>query len=260
MLTADNLHTNNISSILTGIGKLNDPWNAARIVRSLAAISSSAESGIIQLKRGNMTDFFRSTTLLFMLLNPFLLVVYLIDVFNKLPSRTFRSVVMRAGIISTMVFSIAAILGDVLFRDVLQAEFASFQVFGGIVFLLIGLRFVFQGNSAIKGLRGESRYIAGSIAMPLMIGPGTIGASIVVGKRLSQVNAVLSIMLAVVVSVGLMILLKHIHDFVRARNEELLQRYIEIAGRVTALVVGTFAIEMIMRGVATWMSTIEKMN
>jgi multiple antibiotic resistance protein len=207
-----------------------------------------------------MSDFIRSTTLLFMLLNPFLLVVYLIDVFNKLPSRTFRVVIIRAGIISAIVFSLAAILGDVLFRDLLQAEFASFQVFGGVVFLLIGLRFVFQGNSAIKGLRGESRYIAGSIAMPLMIGPGTIGASIVVGKRLSQVNAILAITLAVMVSVGLMILLKYVHDYVRVRNEELLQRYIEIAGRVTALVVGTFAIEMIMRGLATWIEMINKMT
>jgi multiple antibiotic resistance protein len=207
-----------------------------------------------------MSDFIRSTTLLFMLLNPFLMVVYLIDVFKKLPVPVFRGVVMRAGIISIIVFSLSAILGDVLFRDLLQAEFASFQVFGGVVFLLIGLRFVFQGNAAIKGLRGESRYIAGSIAMPLMIGPGTIGASIVVGKRLSQVNAVLSIMLAVVVSVSLMILLKYVHDYVRLRNEELLQRYIEIAGRVTALVVGTFAIEMIMRGLATWIETINKMG
>lgn len=203
-----------------------------------------------------MLDFIRSTTLLFMLLNPFLLVVYLIDVFDKLPISTFRSVVIRAGIISIIVFSLAAILGDVLFRELLQAEFASFQLFGGVVFLLIALRFVFEGNAAIKGLRGESRHIAGSIAMPLMIGPGTIGASIVVGKRLNHVNAILSITLAVLVSVGLMILLKFVHDYVRVRNEELVQRYVDVAGRVTALVVGTFAVEMIMRGLATWMETI----
>jgi multiple antibiotic resistance protein len=207
-----------------------------------------------------MVDFIRSTTLLFMLLNPFLMVVYLIDVFDKIPTHTFRSVVLRAGMISTVVFSLSAILGDVIFQDLLQAEFASFQVFGGIVFLMIGLRFVFQGNAAIKGLRGESRHIAGSIAMPLMIGPGTIGASILVGKRLSQFYAVLAIMLAVFASVGLMIILKYVHDYVRVRNEELVQRYIDIAGRVTALVVGTFAIEMIMRGLAAWKATIDLMH
>ena len=199
-----------------------------------------------------MSEFLRSSTLIFMLLNPFLLVVYLIDVFDKLPTATFRKVVLRAGIISISVFSVAAILGDVLFKDVLQAEFASFQVFGGIVFLLIGIRFVFKGNSAIEGLRGESRHMAGSIAMPIMIGPGTIGGSILVGKRLNHLEAILSILLAVLASVAIMIALKHLHDYVKSRNEALVERYIDIAGRVTALVVGTFAIEMIMKGIATW--------
>jgi small neutral amino acid transporter SnatA (MarC family) len=199
-----------------------------------------------------MSEFLRATTLLFMLLNPFLLVVYLIDVFDKLPTSTFRKVVVRAAIISISVFSVSAILGDVLFRDVLQAEFASFQVFGGIVFLLIGIRFVFEGNSAIKGLQGESPHMAGSLAMPIMIGPGTIGGSILIGKRLSQTEAVLAILLAVLASGVIMIALKHLHDYVKARNEELVQQYIDIAGRVTALVVGTFAIEMIMKGIATW--------
>ena len=207
-----------------------------------------------------MLEFIRATTLLFMLLNPFLLVVYMTDVFDKLPLATFRSVVIRAGIISTIVFSISAVLGDVIFRVLLQAEFASFQVFGGVVFLLIALRFVFEGNSAIQGLRGESKHIAGSIAMPLMIGPGTIGASIIVGKRLTHIPAVFSVTLAVLVSVSVMIALKYIHDYVRVRNEEIVQRYFDIAGRVTALVVGTFAIDMIMRGLATWKHTIFQMQ
>ncbi|QOX78852.1 MarC family protein [Trichlorobacter lovleyi] len=203
-----------------------------------------------------MMEFIRAATLLFMLLNPFLLVVYLIDVFDKLPRSTFRRVVVRAGLISICVFSLAAVLGDVLFRDLLQAEFASFQLFGGVVFLVIGLRFVFEGNSAIKGLRGESKHIAGSIAMPLMIGPGTISASILAGKRLNQIWAVLAIATAVLASVGVMILLKYLHDYVRTRNAELVQRYMDIAGRVTALVVGTFAVEMIMRGLTTWMASV----
>jgi hypothetical protein len=56
--------------------------------------------------------------------------------------------------------------------------------------------------------------------------------------------------------VGLMIVLKYLHDYVRVRNDELVQRYIDIAGRVTALVVGTFAIEMIMRGLVAWKAAI----
>ncbi|MBU1191154.1 MAG: MarC family protein [Gammaproteobacteria bacterium] len=203
-----------------------------------------------------MSDLIKTSALLFILLNPFLLVVYMIDVFAKLPPETFRSVVFRAGIISSLVFVAVALLGDVLFRDILQAQFASFEVFGGIVFLLIALRFVFDGNSAIAALRGDSQHLAGAIAMPVMIGPGTIGASIVIGKRLSPFNAVMAVILAVMASVMVIIALKYLHDYVRERNEKLVDRYIETAGRVTALVVGTFAIEMIMRGLKGWLAVV----
>jgi small neutral amino acid transporter SnatA (MarC family) len=203
-----------------------------------------------------MSEFIQAYMLLFILLNPFLMVVYLLDVFEKLPPETFRRVLLRAGAISFLVFSLFALLGDFLFRDVLQAQFASFQVFGGIIFLLIGLQFLFQGNSAIAALRGESQHIAGAIAMPIMIGPGTIGASILIGKRLSQFNAVLAVGAAVLTSVLVIILLKYLHDYVRERNEKLVDRYIEIVGRAMALVVGTFAVEMIMRGLQGWMQVI----
>jgi small neutral amino acid transporter SnatA (MarC family) len=39
---------------------------------------------------------------------------------------------------------------------------------------------------------------------------------------------------------------------VRPRREALIQRYIEIAGRITALVVGTIAVDMIMQGIRSW--------
>ena len=60
------------------------------------------------------------------------------------------------------------------------------------------------------------------------------------------------IVLAVAVTILVIVLLKRLHDFVRPRNEKLIERYIEVMGRVTALVVGTFSIEMIMQGLAAW--------
>jgi multiple antibiotic resistance protein len=59
-----------------------------------------------------------------------------------------------------------------------------------------------------------------------------------------------------VVTVTTLLLLKRLHDVVRPRNARLIERYLEIMGRVTALVIGTFAIDMIMRGVQTWLGRI----
>ncbi len=197
--------------------------------------------------------FLKTTLLVLILLNPFLVIVYLIDVINKLSKPRFFMVLFRAGLISSIVFSIFALLGDAIFTNLLQADFASFQIFGGIIFLLIGIHFVFHGNSAIEALRGESEHVAGAIAMPIMIGPGTISISVIAGKRLQGPLAVLSIILAMVICVGIMMLLRILHDWVLPKKEKLIERYTEIAGRITSIVIGTFAIEMIMQGLREWL-------
>ncbi len=196
--------------------------------------------------------FLSSITLLLMLLNPFLLIIYLTDLVQDLDGGSFRKVLIRAGMISCAVFIAFALAGDAFFDDILQARFASFQIFGGIVFLLIGIQFVFSGHGALRKMRGAPEHIAGSIALPIMIGPGTVSASILAGSKLSAPLAAVAIALAVVITVVTILFLKHLHDFVRPRNEKLIERYLEIMGRITALVVGTFSIEMIMQGLSSW--------
>lgn len=199
-----------------------------------------------------MNEFLRSSGLLLVLLNPFLVVVYLVDVIQKLDFKTFIKVLIRAGLISIIVFCCFAVLGDAIFSDIVHAQFASFQIFGGVVFLLIAVQFVFRGPTAIEILRGESEHLAGAIAMPVLIGPGTISASVVIGKRHDVLPACLAIVAAVLVSLIIMALLKGMHDYVRPRREPLIQRYIEIVGRITALIVGTISVEMIMQGIKAW--------
>ncbi len=201
-----------------------------------------------------MNELLRSWALLFTLLNPFLLIIYLLNVIEMLNFRVFSQVLIRAGIIACLVFFGFVFLGDALFSEVLQVEFASFQIFGGIIFLIIGLQFVFNGPNAIKMLQGESKYLAGAIAMPVLIGPGTISAAVIVGKRHEPFIACGIVLVAVISSLVTIILLKLIHDWVRVRHEPLIERYIEIAGRVTAIYVGTVSIQMIMQGTGDWIS------
>lgn len=201
-----------------------------------------------------MDPFTKSFLLLFMLLNPFLLIIYLVDIVQEMEFRDFFRVLNRAGWISSGIFIGFALLGDLVFENLLQAQFASFQIFGGIIFLMIGMQFVFKGPEAIKSMRGKPEHIAGAIAMPIMIGPGTVSASILAGQQLQPLWAVGAILLAVGLVVVIMIGLKKLHDIVRTRNEPLIERYIEVAGRVVALVIGTYSIEMIMQGVSQWMT------
>ena len=201
-----------------------------------------------------MKDIIRSIVLLLVLLNPFLIIVYLIDIVKKKKTKEFSKILIRAGIISFTVFTLFAILGDTIFNHVFNASFASFQIFGGIVFLLTGIQFVFKGSASIESLRGESKHIAGAIAMPIFIGPGTISYSVIIGERLSKTNATLAIALSVIICILIILLLKKLHDKIHKKKEELIEQYIDIAGRVIALLLGTVSIELIMSGVIFWIN------
>lgn len=200
-----------------------------------------------------LEPYLTSFLLFFALLNPFLMSIYLLDLITDLPRAQFVSVLSRGALISAGVFAVFAWTGDTLFSNVLHVRFASFQVFGGIIFLLIGARFVFAGADAIRATRGQPEHLAGSIAMPFMIGPGTVSASVVVGARLPVAHAIGVILGSLAVTVVLVSTLKLLHDVLRERNARLVDRYVEVVGRISALIIGTFAVEMIFQGLGTWL-------
>lgn len=195
----------------------------------------------------------KSFLLLLTLLNPFMMSIYLLDLIHELETRAFARVLGRGVLIAGLAFAFFAWTGDAVFSRYLQVRFASFQVFGGIIFLLIGIRFVFEGVGTIRRLRGAPEQLAGSIAMPFMIGPGTVSASIVVGARHPLVGALAVIAAALFATTCVVLLIKVLHEQLKERSARLTDRYIEIVGRVSALVIGTFSVEMIMEGLTTWL-------
>lgn len=200
----------------------------------------------------DIESFVKSTTLLVVLLNPFLMSIYLLDLIENLDDKTFFSTLARSVIIATTVFCVFALGGDAIFSDVFHVRFASFLIFGGIVFVMIGFRFIQVGPEALAELRGHPEHIAGSIAMPFMIGPGTVSASVLAGARLPAMSAVASISVAMFVMVLGLLGIKWLHGFVKQRNTNLVDRYIDIIGRASALFIGTIAVDMILTGIELW--------
>ncbi|WP_175624493.1 MULTISPECIES: MarC family protein [Oxalobacteraceae] len=192
--------------------------------------------------------YLRSFALFFALFNPFLMSIYLLDLIRGLPTPTFARVLIRGSMISACVFVLFAWGGEAFFRDYLQVRFASFQIFGGIVFLLIGLRYVFSGAAAIESLRDNPTAMAGSIAMPIMIGPGTVSAAVVIGTRLPLGGAAVVIVGTLILTVSILVVMKVAHDKLKERHAAMTDRYIDLVGRMSALLIGTIAIDMILTG------------
>ena len=75
-----------------------------------------------------MTDFVSSALLLLVLLNPFALSVYLIELFRDRSLGECARIVTRAVSISGAVFAVFVWTGEMIFQNILQIRFASFQI------------------------------------------------------------------------------------------------------------------------------------
>lgn len=204
-----------------------------------------------------MELFTQSLLLFFVLLNPFIMSVYLLTLIKGVPLDQFARIMLRAGLISFIVFFLFAWLGNVIFDIVLQVRFPAFMIFGGITFLIIGIRLILGIGPPISTLNPQSREIAGAIAMPFIVGPGTISASVIAGTQLGLLMSSLAIFIGLGAALGSIVLFKKIHDFVQTRSERYVERYVEIAGRITALFTGSFAVDMILKGLERWLALIQ---
>lgn len=199
-----------------------------------------------------MDEWWRSASLMLVLLNPFAMSIYLLRLIRDLRSAELAWVLGRAFAISAVVFIGFAWMGEYAFSSVLQVRFASFRIFGGLVFLFIGLLLVFRGGDKLGLLRGEPRHLAGGVAMPFVIGPGSVSASVLAGQNLPLLQAASAIAAALAATMAALMLFKAVHDALRERFAALLDRYVDIMGRVTALVAGTLGVDMILSGFDAW--------
>lgn len=202
----------------------------------------------------DLDQFNKSFLLLLVLLNPFILSVYLLDLIRGLELKVFSRLLLRAFFISLVTFLLFAWFGEKVFNDVLQVRFLAFLIFGGITFLIIGIRLTLGTGSPVQSINLHSQEVAGAIAMPFIVGPGTISASVLAGTRLGSAGGSLAITLAMATALFSLVLLKVLYDWVQTRHERYVRKYIEVAGRITALFTGSFAVDMILKGVERWVA------
>ncbi|WP_410487515.1 MarC family protein [Acinetobacter sp. SAAs470] len=173
--------------------------------------------------------------------------IYMLGLIRNLSASVFNKALIQGALIAYVIFILFAWGGEAIFSEYLQVRFEAFQIFGGIIFLVIGYRFVFEGADTIGDIRGGNA--ASMIAMPFMVGPGTVSASVITGAKLSLFGSILVIGVTLLLSCSLLILMKYAHDHLKVKHAAYIERYVDIVGRVAALLVGSIAVDMIINGV-----------
>jgi multiple antibiotic resistance protein len=190
----------------------------------------------------------RSTVAFLAILNPFALSLYLASLMDELKRGQFFSVLLQATLISLVVFVLFAWCGEPLLIDFLAVQPAALRVFGGLIFVIVAYNYVTQGYKATVFLRGDLDGLPSSIALPFMIGAGTITQAILTGKRHELAHAFLIIAGTLAVSFVIVAVFKIVRDNMSGPRERVFQRYVNILARLNGLIIGAISIDMIAEG------------
>jgi multiple antibiotic resistance protein len=196
----------------------------------------------------SLVAFFRSVVAFLAILNPFALSLYLAGLMDDLDRKQFLSVLLQASLISLAVFFLFAWCGEPLLIDFLAVEPSALRVFGGLIFVIVAYNYVTQGYKATVFLRGDLDGLPSSIALPFMIGAGTITQAILTGKRHDTSRAFLIIVCTLAISFLVVMAFKITRDHMSGPRERVFLRYVNILARLNGLIIGAISIDMIAEG------------
>jgi len=182
------------------------------------------------------------------ILNPFALCLYLGNVIEEMDSRVFVGVVVRASVISLLVFTFFPWSGEGFLVDFLGVHPEALRAFGGLIFLVVGYGYATKGYYQTELLRGSPVELPSAIALPFMIGAGTITQSILLGKRHGSWSATLILAIGLVLTFIILVIFAWLTRSMRRSREIVFQRYVNILARINGLIIGAISIDMIVSG------------
>ncbi len=187
---------------------------------------------------------------LLVMLNPFALFLYLEPVRKDLNHKQFVSVIFKASIISLTICYLFFFSGEFLFKKVLLIDFESFRIFGGIIIFSYAYFFIVKGQRALIMIKENLDDLASEIALPFMVGAGTISLSILTSYRHTSLIGILILFAAFVINFLTIFLLKKIRDSLDGRKlKTAYDKNMEVLLRLNGFFIGAIGINMVLTGV-----------
>jgi multiple antibiotic resistance protein len=183
-------------------------------------------------------------------MNPFALFLYLNPVMKELKNKEFRIVLLKASIISYAIILFFILTGDFIFNLLFQIQFNSFRIFGGIVIFSFAYFYIVKGQKALIQLRGNLDDLAAEIAMPFMVGAGTISIAIIAAEEHTLMVNMVLLPIILIINFVIIIGLKKIRDHImQKRLRVAFDKSMGILLRLTGFFVGAIGIDMMIRGI-----------
>ncbi len=184
------------------------------------------------------------------MLNPFALFLYLEPVRKDLDHKDFMIVIFKATIISFVVCLVFFLSGDIFFKKIFQINFESFRIFGGIIIFSYAYFYIVRGQKALILIKEDLDDLASEIALPFMVGAGSISLSILLSQRHTLVIGTLALVVIFAINFLVIFLLKWLRDSLDKRKFKVaFDKNVEVLLRLNGFFIGAIGINMIMTGI-----------
>lgn len=183
------------------------------------------------------------------LMNPVAIFVYLIPLKQQRGLDDFTRILVRASLITFIIYSVFALFGEAIFTEILQVNFRSFQVFGGLVLTGLSFNYLVAGKRKMIKTEGEIYDIAAETALPYMVGTGTITMSILIGRALGNLPAILTVGGVIAISFAIIMTLALIRQGMKRRIKDRLDQNLQVFMRLNGFFVGAIGVDLIVQGI-----------
>jgi multiple antibiotic resistance protein len=184
------------------------------------------------------------------MLNPFALFLYLKPVMKDLSDEDFLRVFLKATIISFFIFLAFLFFGDLFFLQVFRINFESFRIFGGIVIFSLAYMFIVRGEKAFIQMKGDLHDLASEIALPFMVGAGTISLTVLMRDRLVLWQGIVALVIILLITFFIIIGLKKVRSgFKSEKLRFAFDKNMEVLLRINGFFLGAIGVDMIVQGI-----------
>ncbi|HNX26619.1 MAG TPA: MarC family protein [Phycisphaerae bacterium] len=192
-----------------------------------------------------MTAYFISIFLkIFFLLTPFAAVSGFISMTSGCSSGEKRKIALQTTVAMLAIVSLVFFFGQYIF-DLFGITLNAFRVGGGALLFLAGVSLV-RGGHAYEKASDEDDIAVVPMAIPLIVGPGTLAALFIMGAEVVNMRekmvALSAVLLAVLCVGGMLFLTVSVERHIK-------QKFIIMLTKITGLILASLAAQIIFDGI-----------
>ena len=193
-------------------------------------------------------SFVSAVVILLLVIDPFGNVPLFVSLLHRVAPRRRTAVIVREWAVALGVLLVLAFAGEGALR-LFGLSDSSLSIAGGVILFLIALRMIFRPADGLFGSLPEGEPLIVPLAIPAIAGPGAMATVIVLTSRAPERVLEWVAALAIAMLLTLVVL-----SFAERVVRRLGARALAAVERLFGLILTAFAIEMLLRGIETFVA------